>query len=142
MTNERTLYGMPNVGCMLGTAYQTLVSRLAEALAEAGLKITVSEYLILRALYTQDGMQQCEIAAMVGKDKGGVSRCVSAMVKKGLVSTECVSHKCLKVYLSPKGRGIEPKVMEVAKTRHEALSSMLTSEEKTVFARVLKKIIQ
>lgn len=133
---------MPNVGCMLGTAYQTLVSQLAEELEKAELRITVPEYLILRALYTQDGMQQCEIATMVGKDKGAISRCVSSMIKKGLVTTECVSYKCLLVYLSPKGKEIKPRVMEIAKSRHNALSSMLTPEERATFAKVLKKIIQ
>ncbi len=133
---------MPNVGCMLGTAYQTLISQLAEELAKSKLGITVPEYLILRALYTQDGMQQCEIASMVGKDKGAVSRCVASMIKKGLVTTECISYKCLRVYLSSNGKAIEPKVLAVAKSRHEALSSMLTPEERAIFATVLKKIIQ
>ncbi len=133
---------MPNVGCMLGTAYQTLVSQLAEELAKSKLGITVPEYLILRALYTQDGMQQCEIASMVGKDKGAVSRCVASMIKKGLVTTECVSYKCLRVYLSSQGKAIEPTVMAIAKSRHETLSSLLTPEERAIFATVLKKIIQ
>ncbi len=132
---------MPNVGCMLGTAYQTLISQLAEELEKAKLDITVPEYLILRSLYTQDGMQQCEIGTMVGKDKGAVSRCVASLIKKGLVTTECVSYKCLKVYLSPLGEEIKPKVLEIARLRHEALSNLLTPEERTIFATVLKKII-
>lgn len=140
--SERNPYAMPNVGCMLGTAYQTLVSQLADELEKADLNITVPEYLILRALYTQDGMQQCEIASIVGKDKGAVCRCVAAMSKKGLVTTESVSYKCLRVYLSPKGKEIEPTVMKIAETRHQALSSLLTPEEREVFATVLKKIIQ
>ncbi len=132
---------MPNVGCMLGTAYQTLVSQLAVELEKAKLDITVPEYLILRSLYTQDGLQQCEIAAIVGKDKGAVSRCVATMIKKGLVTTECVSYKCLRVSLSPTGEAIRPKVLEIAKTQDNALSSILTSEERSIFATVLKKII-
>ncbi len=142
MTKEKILYEMPNVGCMVGTAYQTLLSQLADELEKSELGITVPEYLILRALYTQDGMQQCEIASMVGKDKGAVCRCVASLAKKGLVTTECISHKCLRVHLSLLGKSIEPKVMEIAKSRHEALGSLLTPEERTIFATVLRKIIQ
>ncbi len=132
---------MPNTGCMIGTAYQTLISKLSETLSAYGLNLTPPEYMLLRALYTCEGMQQCELATMIGKDKGAVCRCVAAMVKKGLVSTESVSHKCLRVYVTPLGRDIEPKVMAVAKERHEALTSLLTPEEMTTFDIVLKKII-
>ncbi len=141
MKNDKKLYGMPNTGCMVGTAYQTLLSRLSEALSAHGLDLTTPEYMVLRALYTCEGMQQCDLAAMIGKDKGAICRCVAAMAKKGLVRTESVSHKCLRVYVAPKGREIEPKVMAVAKARHEALASLLTPEEMTTFDTVLEKII-
>ncbi len=140
--NEKNIYSMPNVGCMLGTAYQVLVSQLAEVLAESGLDITVPEYLILRTLYTRDGMQQCEIASMVGKDKGAVCRCVASMSKKGLINTESISHKCLRVHLSDKGKSIRPMVMEIAKSCHDSLESLLTPEEQQIFTKVLRTIIQ
>lgn len=132
---------MPNVGCMLGMAYQILASSLAVALKEAGLDVTVPEYLILRALYTKDDLQQCEIADMVGKDKGAVSRSVAVMAHKELVRTEPVSYKCTRVRLTPRGRDIEKKIMEVAKIRHDALSTLITADEMESFVKVLKIII-
>lgn len=140
MTNDYQFYSMPNLGCLLGTAYQRLLSQLAAALAEAGLDITTSEYLILRALYTSDGMQQCDIASLISKDKGAVSRCVAAMVRKGLVVTEPVSYKCLRVFLSEKGRQIEPAVMKVSEARHQALVSLVSPGELDVFVKVLNLI--
>lgn len=142
MTNEQNLYGMPNMGCMLGTAYQVLVSELAAVLAARGLEITVPEYLILRALYTRDGMQQCEIGAIINKDKAAISRCVTSMERKGLVRTESVSHKCLRVYLTAESREIEPEIHAVAQDRQHALEALMTPDEITTFATVLKKIIQ
>lgn len=141
MENDKKLYDMPNTGCMVGTAYQTLLSKLSETLSTYGLNLTPPEYMVLRALYTADGMQQCELAALIGKDKGAVCRCVTAMVKKGLVRTESVSHKCLRLYVAPLGREIEPKVMAVARERHNALASLLTPEEMIMFDVVLEKII-
>lgn len=139
MTN---IYGGPNVGCMIGTAYQVLVGELGNALDEANLDVTVPEYLILRSLYFQDGLQICELSDIVGKDKGAVSRCVKGLVKKGLVNTEQVSHKCLKVYVSEEGRWIEPEIMNVAQKQHNALASMLTPEERKIFLSTLQKIIK
>ena len=132
---------MPNMGCMLGTAYQTLVTGLAEILNKEGCGITVPEYMVLRALYTRDGMQQCEIGEMVGKDKGAVCRTVKSLEAKGLVRTEQVSHKCLKVYVAEKGEVLKPTIMQIAEARDKTLSEMLSQNELSVFRSVLEKII-
>ncbi len=133
---------MPNVGCLVGTAYQCMLARLSEALIEAGLDLTTAEYLVLRVLYGQEGLQQCEIAEIIGKDKAGVCRCVAAMEKKGLVRTESVSHKCLRVYLTDKSRLMESSVVSVANARHRALEQAVDGSDMEAFVRVLKTIIQ
>lgn len=131
----------PALGCLIGKAYQVLLSQLSVALKEAGLDITTSEYLVLRALYTTEGIQQCEIAQMVGKDKAAVCRCVAGLEKKGLVRTESVSHKCLRVFLTDKGREIKPKTIEVANIRHKALLDLTTPKNLAIFTEILKKVI-
>lgn len=131
----------PALGCLVGRAYQTLLSQLDTALRNAGLNITTSEYLILRALYCGDGIQQCDIARMVGKDKASVCRCVAGLVKKGLVRTETISHKCLRVYLTPEGTAIRKKIMEIAVSRHQALVDMTTPEQLAIFTEILEKIV-
>lgn len=133
---------MPNVGCMIGTAYQVLLSRLSTALINAGLDVTASEYMVLRVLYDEEGLQQCDIAEIIGRDKAGVSRCVAAMERKGLVRTEAVSHKCLRIYLSDKGRAIEAAVMGVANERQLALESIVEGSDMETFVKVLRTIIQ
>lgn len=131
----------PALGCLLGTAYQTLISQLDMALKDAGLNISTSEYLILRALYCGDGIQQCDIARMVGKDKAAVCRCVAGLVKKGLVRTETISHKCLRVYLTSEGTAIKNKVMEIAAARHKALTDITTPEKLAIFTEILESIV-
>ncbi|MBD5330090.1 MAG: MarR family transcriptional regulator [Bacteroides sp.] len=141
MKKQRVNTESPALGCKLGRAYQILLSQLASALKEADLDITTSEYLVLRAVYSNEGLQQCEIADMVGKDKAAVCRCVAGLVRKGLLSTESVSHKCLRVYLTDKSREMKPKVMEVAQKRHNALADLTTPEDLEVFTRIIDKII-
>lgn len=131
----------PALGCKVGRAYQMMLSQLAKALKDAGIDITTSEYLVMRAVYSSPGAQQCEIAELVGKDKAAVCRCVSGLERKGLLTTETVSHKCLRVYPSAKAREIEPLIMEVAAQRHKALSDLTTPAEMDVFISILDKII-
>lgn len=141
MKEGNRIYDMPNLGCLLGTAYQTLSGRLAHTLARERLGITVPEYLILRALFTHDGMQQCEIGEMIGKDKGAICRGVKSLESKGFVRTVAVSHKCLRVYLSAKGMDIKPAVMKIAADKHSALVSLLTENELAALESALKKIL-
>ena len=133
--------GNPALGCKMGRAYQIMLGQLAKALADAGVDITTSEYLVLRAVFSNPGAQQCDIAELVGKDKAAVCRCVAALEKKGLLVTESVSHKCLKVYPSQQGLALEPKILQVAARRHKALTDMATAEELDSFTRLLDKII-
>lgn len=141
MTKELNIYSMPNVGCMLGAAYQVLVVQLQAALSDAGLDLSVPEYLVMRTLYSRDGLQQCEIADILGKDKAAVCRCIKKMLEKGLVRAESVSHKCLRIYVDSKGREIHDDIMAVSVRRHRALESLLTRNEMSTFTTVLRKIL-
>lgn len=131
----------PALGCKLGRAYQILLSQLATALKEAGLNISTSEYLVLRSVYSNEGLRQCEIAEMIGKDKAAVCRCVAGLEKKGLLSTESVSHKCLRVYLTDRSRDMESKIMTVAVKRHNSLLNLTSPDELKIFQHILEKII-
>ena len=134
-------YSMPNVGCLIGSVYQQQLSGLSTALADAGLDIIPSEYLVLRSLYNHDGMQQCDVAALLGKDKAGVSRCVGAMERKGLVRTEIVSHKCRRVWLTDRGGELEPVLLKIAGERHKALKQLVGDKDMETFVKVLKLIL-
>ena len=132
---------MPNLGCKLGTAYQRQLGELATALADAGLELTTSEYLLLRALYDTDGMQQCDIASLLSKDKAAVSRCVASLIRKGYIATRSESYKCQRAYLTATGRALQSDVMAVARERQAAIEQTLTETELQVLNTILDKII-
>ncbi len=139
---DKKTYGMPYVGCLVGAAFQKLISQLEAALKQDHLCITAGEFMILRALYSHDGLQQCEICEMVGKDKASICRSVSALNKKGLIATEPVSHKCIRVWLTEKAQEIKPQIMKIADQRHKALLSLASESEIEVFTRILNSIVK
>lgn len=141
MENEKT-YDMPCAGCLMGSAFQKLTVELEATLKREGLGITSAEYMILRALYSRDGLQQCEIVDMVGKDKSSICRSVSALAKKDLVSTEPISYKCIRVWLTDKAREIQPRIMQIADERHKALIKLAPNKDIEAFLRVLKAIMK
>ncbi len=135
------IYNIPNKGCLIGAAYQAMTSRLDDALKAAGLPIAVPEYLILRFLYDFDGSQQCEIATALGKDKAAVCRTIGMMVKKNLVITRPVSHKCLRVFLAPLALEIKPKIIEVANDREKYFMSLGSPDDIDTFFKIIRRII-
>ena len=142
MENTRENIDTPALGCKVGRAYQVMLSQLVTALNDAGLNITTTEYMVLRAVYSKEGLQQCEISDLVGKDKAAVCRCVAGLVKKDLVAVEQVRHKCLRVYLTEKSRDIKPRIMEVARIRHNALAAVTTPRELELFSSIIERIIE
>ncbi len=142
MSENKNTYATPYVGCLVGAAFQKLIAQLDAALKKAALSITAAEYMILRALYTNDGLQQCQICDMVGKDKASICRSVAALDKKGLIKTEYVSHKCIKVWLTEKANEIRPQIMRIADERHKALLSLASEERIKSFIEILDLIVK
>ena len=142
MKAQNKTYQSPALGCMLGTANQVLLKELERALKDVDLNLTSTEYLVLRALYSKDGIQQCEIADMVGRDKAGICRCVTGLIRKGLVKVEPISYKCQRVYLTNTAYSIQSQVMHVAENQHRELVELLSPSELEAFTKALDKIIK
>lgn len=138
---NRFTFDMPYVGCLIGSAFQRLTIQLEATLKREGLQITAAEYMILRALYSQDGLQQCEIVDMVGKDKSSICRSVASLAKKGFVSTETVRYKCQIIRLTDKAKEIKPLIMRVADERHRALMDIASAKDIKALERVLRAIV-
>lgn len=142
LTMEKTTnaYPMPNLGCLVGAAYQRMVSDLEKELRKHQLRISASEYLVLRVLYGNDGSQQCDIAAALNKDKAAISRTVETLMRKGLVSIELQSHKCRLVWLTEQAMELKDICLAVAHTRDEALQKLVSPQELEIFRKVLLQI--
>lgn len=140
MTTKDNIYGIPNIGCLLGIAYQTEVTRLGSELAAQGLDITAAEYLILRVLYANGTLQQCDISRILCKDKAAVSRNIQSLSKKGLVSMEAVSYKCCMVSLTDSGESLRPRLMDIAGKLHQELAARITRQQMESLREILETI--
>ncbi len=141
MKTKDDIYGIPNLGCLLGLAYQTEISRLNAALTAAATGITPAEYLILRILYTRGATQQCDISRILGKDKASVSRSIHSLEKKGLVNSDAVSYKCCMVSLTGAGESLEPDIMDIAKKLHHDMAARLTTGQMDTLREILVRLI-
>lgn len=141
MTTKDTTYGLPDIGCLLGIAYQSEVAKLSKALNEAKINVTAAEYLILRVLFKHDDMQQCDISRILVKDKASISRSIQSLVKKGYVTATPVSYKCSMVSLTPQAVSLKPRLMEIATHLHKELSEKITKEQMQNLRDILETLI-
>lgn len=97
---------------------------------------------MLRVLYATDGLRQCDIAATLSKDKAAICRCITGMVKKGLVVTQSVSYKCQCVFLTDRAIALKSQIMGVANECDSRLQNLLTTQESESLRKILIKIIE
>lgn len=142
MTTIENIYELPNTGCLLGKAYQAELSRLNSALKSAGLDISAAEYLILRVLYANGPIQQCEISRILDKDKASVNRSIHSLTKKGLVDTNPVSYKCSVVSLTREGEDLMPRLLKIAGKLQRDLENKITRQQMENLYEILRTIIK
>lgn len=141
MTTKDTIYNLPNLGCLLGSAYHAEEARLAAALAKAEINISPAEYVILRILFAHGEMQQCEISRIICKDKASVSRNVKSLVSKELATARQISYKCSMVSLTDKGESLETRLLDIAETLQNGLSERISAQQMDNLREILEKII-
>lgn len=142
MTTKDIIYDIPNLGCLLGMAYQAELSRLGRILNRSGLGITAAEYLIIRLLLAKGALQQCEISRLLNKDRASISRSIKFLERKGYVKINQLSYKCSIVSLTGQGKDIEPRILEIAERQQQRLSDRITPQQMNNLQEILKQIIK
>lgn len=142
MTTKDTIYDRPNVGCLLGTAYNLQEARLRSALSTSGLDITPAEYVVLKTLFDRGELQQCEVSRLIGKDKASVSRTVSSLVRKGLVTSNQISYKCSMVSLTSRAESLRGLLFEIASRCHRELEDKISKPQVEILRKILEKMIK
>lgn len=118
------------------------LSRGATALYQARFGVNVTEWRILSLLAIEPGIPAARICHVIGFDKGPVSRTLTLMRERGLVSIkkdprDGRSHS---ITMTAKGRATHDHVIAVALARETALLSCLEEAERDVLIALLLRI--
>lgn len=106
--------------------------------------VTVAEWVILRALYEEDGIQPSVLADKIGLTRGAVSKLVDRAVRKGLVVTSAVAadRRAQVVALTTAGRQLVPTLAAVADHNDAEAFGHLSTEERALLLAVLKRSVE
>jgi len=113
----------------------------SEEMEKYGLKGPHSVYLITMLRYA-DGITAPQICEVCGKDKADVSRMMSIMEKKGLVSKESIHQNQYRAVfkLTDEGKKAAKFVQERAGLAVELAGQDFDDEKRTIFYEVLESI--
>jgi len=131
------------IGGMLGRASHKMRLLLDKVLVQNKLDLNVEQFLLLKCLSFNDGINQQELSKIIDRDKTTIARIVSKMEKKNMVlrihSKE--DKRMNNVYITNLGKDILVNVDPYLKTINDILKSSITEEEFGVLQRVLEKLV-
>jgi DNA-binding MarR family transcriptional regulator len=106
--------------------------------------VSVSDWVALRTLYDQPGITHAALVAALGMTKGAVSKVVSRLQDKGLVTRE--SHeadaRAQVLALTRAGRALVPALARDADANDERFFGHLSAKQRRELMALLKQMVQ
>lgn len=120
----------------IAAAYFSVGRRL-----ERKTQCSATRSFILNALRGGAGLNQNQVANMLGFDRTVVHRAIKAMVQEGLLSEKkATSGKALVVRLTPKGNKYRENLIRIRRAADDKLRQEMTQEARDTLIRLLKQV--
>lgn len=105
--------------------------------------ITASEYPFLMYLSRHDGAIQEEISVYLYIDKAATTRCIRSLEKKGFLvrHKDSGDRRCNRVFLTPRGKELEPVLRQAAGRFNDFLLESLPDEDQDRLITYLKDMV-
>lgn len=113
----------------------------AEEMVRFGLKGPYSVYFTLLYRYP-NGISAAQLAELSGKDKADISRAMSILEEKKLITRDSENRKAYRaaIRLTPLGQELAQKINQKAQLAVEQASAGLSNEKRAVFYEALELI--
>jgi DNA-binding MarR family transcriptional regulator len=131
------------IGGMLGRASHKMRLLLDKVLAENNMDLNVEQFLLLKCLSFNDGINQQELSKIIDRDKTTIARIVSKMEKKNMVlrvqSKE--DKRVNNIYLTNFGKEVLVEVEPHLEEINNSLKNSVSNEDFEIFKSVLDKLV-
>ncbi|MEL7535336.1 MAG: MarR family transcriptional regulator [Bacteroidota bacterium] len=115
-----------------------------KVIKEAGIDITVDQWVLLKQIGEQPGLSQVELAQATFKDPAAILRIVQILLRKELVkrSARPDDKRTNEVYLTPKGEKLVNQLIPLIQGVRAVGLEGLSGEEAETVKRLMKRIYQ
>lgn len=127
----------------IGRTTRLYSKMIQDSFKEHNLDFSREQIILLKHLVEKDGLVQNDLACASNRDKTSLTRLVSKMEAKGLLSRiQCKEdNRCNKIYITSKGREKFEKAFPLVLATAEYMQDALSEEEIQSTIKVLKKIV-
>lgn len=129
-----------SLGLLLNRVATAMSTTLNSALAEAGIDLPQSQFIVLRCLYYNGDLSQLDIARLLSKDPAAIKRTVDNLESKGLVKRIPVRTLKNSVSITEVGKALMPGALAIAKAASDKATAGLTTDELKVLRANLELI--
>src|SRR5437870_7917806 len=118
------------------------LSNSATVFYQKNFGVNVTDWRIMSLLAIEPGIPASRICHVIGFDKGPVSRTLSVLQKRGLVTIRTAPDdgRTHSISLTSKGRATHNKVIVAALERERRLLSVLKKDEREVLIDLLRRV--
>jgi len=104
--------------------------------------LTTPQFFLLTALYEEDGVPISALAQKVALDKATLTGLMDRLERDDLIGRKADpdDRRAVRIFLTPKAESMRQKLTELYHQNNGMFLSILTSEEREVFERVVDKL--
>ena len=146
MTNRKTKHSPSRLEAHLGFWLRFVSNhvsiRFQQLLEEKG--VTVTEWVALRTLWSQDETTHAKLILALGMTKGAASKVVSRLEEKGLAARQLADgrarEQCLA--LTAAGKALVPQLAALADTNDDHFFGHLQPKEREALTKAMQALVQ
>jgi DNA-binding MarR family transcriptional regulator len=129
-----------NLGFLLSRAATALRTQIEHDLSEFA--VTANQYPVLLLIHAGIASRPSEMAALLGIDRGAVTRLVDRLADKGLVARldDPGDLRAAKVVLTERAKTLVPVLTTIAAARNEAALAHFSDDEKRHLLVMLRRL--
>jgi DNA-binding MarR family transcriptional regulator len=105
--------------------------------------VTVAEWVVMRALFDEDGIKPSALSETIGMTRGAISKLLDRLATKELVAVrgDTLDRRAQLVTLSASGRRLVPKLAELADENDAETFGHLTAAQRKTLLSLLRSIV-
>ena len=131
-----------NIDYLLSKTVQTIKTALYRDFKKENFDITTEQWSVLAKLNYEDGLYQKQIGDCLFKDKPTITRILDLMEKKNLTirMPDDKDRRKYKIYLTKDGKDLANKLLPIAESFQNKLTTNITRQELEALAQTLEKM--
>ena len=126
----------------LGKTTKMIDNHIQDIFHEKNIKLTKTQWILLKKLDEKDGVPQQELAFLTGRDKTSLTRLINTMEKKSLVARipSKLDKRINHVFLTKKGELLFKETLPIIEDFAQSLQENISAEEIKSTIEVIKKV--